>query len=41
MFQYIKNINSDFKEILININNNIMRLTEEVEKFAPTYLNEA
>ncbi|CAL1681386.1 unnamed protein product [Lasius platythorax] len=40
MFEYFKSINSDYKDILNNIDCNIMHLKEEVEKIVPSYITE-
>lgn len=37
-FDYLKNFYFDCKNILSNVDYNIMRLREEVEKMAPSYL---
>lgn len=37
-FDYLKNFHTECTNILSSIDNNIMRLREEVEKMAPAYL---
>lgn len=37
-FEYLKSTLSDYKDILNNVDYNVMRLREEVEKMAPSYL---
>lgn len=37
-FEYLKSIYTDYKDIFSNIDYNILRLKEEVEKMAPAYL---
>lgn len=37
-FKYFKTIHSDYQEILSNVQYNVMRLREEIEKMAPSYL---
>lgn len=37
-FKYLKSIHSDYNDILNNIDYNVMRLREEIEKIASSYL---